>query len=107
MSDAITDTNDQPLLYVNLRLGEGADSVVIIGRVPCRAGRFLATDSDTRAQVLARRTGSGNAFVDIADAPIDLTEFDGETVEFDFKVSAGEVTGLERVALPVRVTYQI
>jgi hypothetical protein len=105
MSDSITDTNGEPLLYVNLRLDEGADSVVVVARVPCVAGKFLASDGDGRAQVLARRTGSGDTFADIADDPISLTEFDGQTVDFDFKVHAGTVTGLERVALPVRVTF--
>lgn len=105
MSDAITDTSGQPLLYVNLRLDENTDSVVIVARVPCLAGKFLASAVDARAAVLARRTGSGDAFVDLADAPISLTEFDGEAVEFDFKVHAGNVTGLQRVALAVRVTF--
>jgi hypothetical protein len=104
LSDSITDTTGQPLLYVNLRLDEGADSVVVTARIPCAAGRYLAAASDARAAVLARRTGSGDAFADIADTPLSLTEFDGEDVDFDFKVHAGSVTGLERVALPVRVT---
>lgn len=105
MSDQITDTSGQPLLYVNLRLDEGADSVVIVARIPCRAGKFIATDNDARASVLARRTGSGDAFVNVADDPIDLTPYDGTNTDFDFKVRAGSVTGLERVALPVRVTF--
>jgi hypothetical protein len=104
LSDSITDRDGQPLLYVNLRLDEGADSVVVTARIPCAAGRFLTAASDTRAAVLTRRTGSGDDFTDIADTPISLTQFDGEAVEFDFKVHTGSVTGLERVALPVRVT---
>lgn len=105
MSDAITDTNGEPLLYVNLSLTENADSVVIAALVPCKAGKYLASNSDAGAQVLARRTGSGGSFVDIATSPIDLTPYDGETVSFDFKVHSNSVSGLERVALPVRVTF--
>jgi hypothetical protein len=105
MSDAIADTNNVPLLFVNLRLDEGEDSVVVVARIPCAAGKVLASISDARAAVLARRTGSADAFVDIAASPISLTEFDGEDVDFDFKVHAGTVTGLQRVALPVRVGY--
>lgn len=105
MGDIITDTADNSLLYVNLRLDEGADSVVIVARIPCKSGLKLATNSDGRASVLARRTGSGDPFVNIATSPIDLTPYDGTNTDFDFKVHAGSVTGLERVALPVRVTF--
>ena len=55
--------------------------------------------------MLARVQGSG-AFVDIGAAPISLTPYDGQTVSFELKVSAGAVTGIKRVAIPVRVTYQ-
>ena len=106
MSEQITDTTGQPLLYVNLRLEENTDSLVVVARVPCSAGRYLASEASDSAQVFARRTGSGAAFVDIAADPMSLTPWAGETVEFDFKVQAGSVAGLARVALPVRVTYQ-
>jgi hypothetical protein len=104
MSDAITDTAGQPLIYVNLRLDENTDSVVIVALIPCKANTFLASDSDGRASVLARRTGSGAAFQDISALPIDLTPYDGTTESFDFMVHSNSVTGLERVALPVRRT---
>jgi hypothetical protein len=105
MSNAITDTTGVPLLFVNLRLDEGTDSVVVVARIPCAAGKVLASISDAAAAVLARRTGSGDSFVNIAASPISLTEFDGEDIDFDFKVHAGTIVGLARVALPVRVGY--
>lgn len=105
MSDSITDTTGQPLLFANLRLDAEAESSVIVARIPCRAGRYLTASGDARAGVLARRTGSEDDFVGLSTDPISLTEFDGEVIDFDFKVSAGSVTGLERVALPVRVTF--
>lgn len=102
---SITDTNDAALTSVSLVLTESTSSGVLVIRVPCQAGQYLASTVDSLAQVLARRTGSGAAFVDIAVAPILLTPYAGSTVEFDVKVSAQAVTGLQRVALPVRVTY--
>jgi hypothetical protein len=106
MSDQITDTGGAPLIYINLTLEAAHDSVVIVGRVPCRAHQFLtASPSLSAASVLARRTGSGDPFVDLGSAPVDLTPYDGTTVSFDFKVRAAAVTGFERVALPVRVSF--
>jgi hypothetical protein len=104
---SVTDTNNNPLTVVPVVLTEGAESPVIVARVPCTAGMYLAASGDGRAEVLARQTGSGDPFVDISDAPISLTEFDGNVVSFDFKVVAKEISrGIERVALAVRVTYQ-
>ncbi len=107
MSEAITDTTGQPLLYVGLRLeNELTDSAVIVARIPCAAGKWLsASPVSPGASVMARRTGSGDAFVHLAVTPIDLTPFDGQTVQFDFKVRANDVSGLVRMALTVRVGY--
>ncbi len=105
-AQVITDSNGSPLVYINLRLDEGAQSVVIVGNVPCSAGMFLTAAADARAQVLARPSGSVDAFIDIAVASVALAPWDGQTIAFDFKVAALSVAaGIERVALPVRVTY--
>jgi phage terminase large subunit-like protein len=107
MSDAITDTSGQPLLYVNLSLTELTDSPVVVVLVPCAAGKWLAASPVVAAAyVEARRTSSGDLFQDLSVAPIDLTPWDGQTISFDFKVHANDVSGLQRVALPVRVTFQ-
>jgi hypothetical protein len=107
MSESITDTTGQPILYVNLSLTELTDSAVIVAVVPCAAGKWLsAAPVVAAAYVEARRTSSGDLFQDLSVAPIDLTPWDGQTISFDFKVHANNVTGLQRVALPVRVTYQ-
>lgn len=106
MSQQITDATGAPLLYVNLNLNASTDSGVVVGRVPCAAGKWLtASPAQSGASVLARRTGSGDAFQDLATSPIDLTPYDGSTVSFDFKVHSNAITGFERVALPVRVSY--
>ncbi len=102
---AITDTNDNPLTHVSLVMNEGGEQIVTV-RVPCVAGMFLTATENAAAVVSARLTGSGDEFTDISASPISLTEFDGEVVEFDVRVQAGDVDGLLRVAIPVRVTFQ-
>lgn len=105
MSRAITDTSGQPLLYVNLHLSENSESVVIVARIPCAAGLYLAATESASARVMARRTGSGDAFADLATDPISLAAWDGSSIDFDFKVEALSVSsGLVRLALPARVT---
>jgi hypothetical protein len=104
VSNSITDTAGVPLTAVNLSLAAESDSTVLVGRVACAAGLYLAGSSEGAAQVLARRTGSGDSFVDLAVSPIDLSPHAGETVSFDFKVHAGSIEGRAFVALPVRVT---
>jgi hypothetical protein len=101
----VTDTLGNPLTHVALVMSPLSDSSVVVARVECRAGLFLAATSEGAARVLARRTGSGSPFVDLSTSPISLTEFDGTTQSFDFKVSAGAVSAIERDALSVRVTF--
>ncbi len=102
----ITDTDGNPLTHVALVQQPETVSAVIVVRVACAAGQYLAVSAEPTARVLARRTGSGNAFVDLADEPISLTEFDGLEVTFDLKVSTSATASRTRVALPVKVTYQ-
>lgn len=101
---SITDTDDNPLAYVPIVVEEETESAVLVIRVLCVAGMFLTCAESASAQVLLRRTGTSDAFVDIADAPIDLSPDVGQTVDFDLKVAASAVAGFERVALSVRVT---
>ena len=105
MSEAITDTNNQPLLYINLQLEENTDSAVVACLIPCASGKYLTASISSLAQVFARRTGSGDAFVNLATSPISLAPFAGQIVSYDFRVHTLSVTGLQRVALPVRVGY--
>jgi hypothetical protein len=104
MAEAITDADGVPLGYVAQALPEGTESGVLEVRVPCSAGRFLTAADDPIVRVLARRTGSGDAFVDLQSAPYDLTPHDGETVAFDVKLLTGAVSANTTFAVPVRVT---
>lgn len=100
----ITDTIGAPLTSVSVLMDEGTDSPVLTALVPCLANRWLTTSDEAACRVLARLTGSGDPFEDIADNPVDLTPYDGTTQSFDFKLHAEAVAGLVHVALPVRVT---
>jgi len=101
----ITDTNGAQITNVSYSLAELSDGPILVVVLSPLANQFLAAALDTRAKVLARRTDSGNAFVDIAASPINLTPWAGQRVSFDVRVQTLAVTGLERVAIPVRVTY--
>lgn len=100
----ITDTNNQPITALPVSLVEDSDCAIVVIRVPCEANRYLAAVEHGSAQVLARRTGSGDAFVDLADTPISLTPYAGTTVDFDLKIHAGSVSGVVHTAIPVKVT---
>lgn len=102
---AILDTLDAPITALQMSLTEETESAVLIVRVPCAANQFLKSDSNPYAQVLARRTGSGSVFQDIAASPIDLTPYADTLTLFDIKVVALSVEGLKRAALSVRVSY--
>jgi hypothetical protein len=106
MSRQITDTTGNAITVLSMSLAQNSESPVLVIEIPATAGMSLTAGSDPAAQVLARRTGSGDAFVDIAAAPILLTPFAGTVVQFDVKLHAAAFSGLiKRVALPVRVKY--
>lgn len=89
MTDTFEDSAGAvPLSLVPVELDEGETSPVFVARVPCHAGRTLAARVDAGLTVEARRTGSGEPFVDIGAAPYDLAAFDGESVAFDFRLTA-------------------
>lgn len=106
MANQITDTEGVALTVLSMSLAQNSESPVLVIEVPGVAGMSLTADADTAAAVMARRTGSGDAFVDIAAAPILLTPFAGSTIQFDVKVQTAAFAGLiKRVALPVRVKF--
>ena len=102
----VLDINDYPLTYVAITLHE-IETLILVVRVPCLAGMFLTADvPEESANVLveARATGSGDPFVAISTSPLSLTFFDDPT-DFDIRVQTGDVDGLKRVAIRVRVTF--
>jgi hypothetical protein len=103
----ITDTAGNPLTAVNLTIVEQTDSATIRALVPCRAGFYLTADNQTSVSVFARRYNVGASFQNLDSAPINLTPFAGQTIEFEFKITAGDVSQITNVALPVRVTRQV
>jgi hypothetical protein len=105
MTDRFTDSAGVSLSFVSVEVDEGATTPVFVAKVPCRAGRVLTADPDSGLTVTARRTGTGAAFADIASAPVDLTPFDGLTVSFDFKVTAGAVSANSPLQAVVKIAY--
>lgn len=105
MTEAFTDTAGAKLSLVPFDVDEGETTPVFVARVPCHAGRTLAADPDAGLTVEARPTASGDPFVDIAAAPYDLTPFDGETVSFDFRLTAGAVSDSSPLQAVIRLAY--
>lgn len=103
-SRQVTDILGTLLDNVNVLLVEGTESFVLVAIVPCEAGRYLTASDDPLVRVLVRVTGSESPFVDIATTPFDLTPFDGDNTQFDFKLSAGAVAASVIAAVRVRVT---
>ena len=106
MSRQVTDTNGVAITVLSMSVQQNSDTSVLVVEVPCTAGMSLTCNGDPSASVLMRRTGSGDAFQDIATSPISLTPYAGTTQSFDLKIHAGAFSGLlKRVSLPVRVKF--
>jgi hypothetical protein len=105
MTESFTDTAGRALSFVPFEVDEGETTPVFVARVPCHAGRTLAARPDAGLTVEARPTASGDPFVDIAATPYDLTPFDGLTVSFDFRLTAGAVAALSPLEAVIRLAY--
>lgn len=106
MMNSVFDTADNPLTHVAINLSENGVWEFTV-RVPCVAGMFLTADvpESATATVSARLTGSGEPFIDMGESPLSLTPHADTITSFDIKIVAGDVQGVQRVAVPVRVTF--
>jgi hypothetical protein len=101
----LTDTAGAPLSFVPLDVDEGATTPVFVARVRAAAGRALAAAPDFGLTVEARPTGSGLPFQNIGVTPYDLTPYDGLTVSFDLRVTAGAVSADSPLQAVVSLAY--
>lgn len=91
----VTDSEGREVGYLPIELRAGNQTPVIVLQVrPDGANSMFRSTSSAAARVLARRTGSGDSFVDLA-AGISLAgETPDEPINFDVKGEADEgVTG--------------
>jgi hypothetical protein len=98
----MTDTGGNPLTYTYFTLPESTDGPVFVVRSPGGPGVFLKADADPSLRVVGRRSGTSNAFVDLATSPLELAWADPADV--DVKARANAVTGLVQAAVSVRST---
>lgn len=105
MTQVFTDSLGSALGAVPIQVDEGATTPVFVALVPAAAGRTLEASPDAGLSVEARPTGSGLSFVNIAATPYDLTPFDGLTVAFDFRITAGAVSADSPLQAVVRLAY--
>lgn len=99
------DTNGAPLSFVQTEADEGETTPVFVAVVPAAAGFVLTAEPDAGLTVEARRTGSGDAFVNIATNPVDLAPYDGQQVAFDFRIAAGAVSASSPLQAVVTLAY--
>lgn len=108
MAEIVTDTNGQQITAVNLTVNESSESGVFVIRFKALANYKLTAPANSLITVLARKTGSGATFQNIAANPIDVSPFANTVVDYDLKIAAATVNlPIERVALPVRLTPNI
>lgn len=100
--NGITDTAGNDLTYVYFLLTEGQTGAAFVARCPGGEGRFLTAADDDRLRIQGRRSGTADAFQDLADDPLELDWADPADV--DVRAVAGAVDVLERPAVRVRVT---
>lgn len=109
MTDRLTNTSGGRIGYWTADLSDNEQSAVVVLRVLPADGFFLkAAPEDDDVQIMARRTSSGDPFVDIAATPIDLSALTPETpTQYDFKaVAASNLTDVRRVPFFIGVTNQ-
>lgn len=88
----IRDDTGNPLTYWPEGLIAGQDSQVLVIRVDTPQDRMLVAQHDERMIVYVRATDSGDDFVALTEAPVDLSVLPGLYTRFDVKVHAdGEI----------------
>lgn len=92
MSGVITDANGQEITDNSFQMSDNSESPVFTIYVRALTNYKLTATTDSITTVLARKTGSGAAFQNIAANPIDLTPFANTVVAYDYKVSAADVS---------------
>ena len=100
-----TDTADVPISYLRFSQPESSDSAVFVLRVPCAAGQWLKAAENSSVRLLARRHGTADAFIDLADDPILLDPYAGTNTDFDLKLHTNAVAGLVATAVELRATF--
>lgn len=105
MTDPFKDATGVELSFVPVEVDEGETTPVFVAQVPCKAGRVLRAEPDAGLTVEARRTGTADAWQNIAAAPLALTPYAPATVSFDFRITAGAVSALSPLQATIRRDY--
>lgn len=101
----IFDANGNELNHAAFVLNESSESAAFVVRIEPRANDWLKADNISGVAVLARRTGSSDAFQNLGVAPINLSAFVNSSVDFDVKLAASAVSvPVARFLIPLRVT---
>lgn len=109
MTQRVLNTSGGRVGYLAVDLSDGETSGVFVLRIVPASGYFLkAVPADADFEIQARETGSGDPFVDIAAAPIDLSSYAAETpVNFDFRVVAGSpLVDVRRAVASIAIASQ-
>ena len=102
---AITDSSGRTIGYFPFDLVAGVDSPVFVLLITPQALTKLQGEASGNMVIKARKTGSGNAFVDIHASPIDLNSLPpGVPVSYDVKITPSAISGVVHDALSMAVT---
>jgi hypothetical protein len=99
----IADNAGRRVGYLAFDLGENEFSGIIILKVRAGQDWIFRASSNPRVEILARRTGSGESFEDLAGG-VNLSGFtSGEFIAFDIRAHAKSFDGRFREAITLAV----
>lgn len=97
----ITDTDNEPVTYLNFQQEESTDSAVFTLLIPCVTGQVLKADTNADVSIFGRVSGVGS-YVDLAVTPISLDPYAGTDQAFDLYVHTNAVSGMVSTAIGLR-----
>ena len=85
MPNIITDTSNNPISTVRESAYRNSFGGQFTVRIYCKAGYKIKSHHDPDVQILVRKSGTTDAFQDVAISPVDLTPFVNTYQDFDVK----------------------
>ena len=85
MSTLIKNADGTPSTSVRESVYRNTNGGTFQKLITCKVGFKIKSDVDSDVQILVRKAGTADAFVDVAVTPIDLTPYANTDVLFDIK----------------------
>jgi hypothetical protein len=105
MNNLIFDASDNEYSREAIILGKNSEKIISI-KVVCKANYFLKIDEQLDGATISGRISGIGSYVDLAEFPIDLSEFDGETKTFQIKIkSENPVANFTKLPIELKVSF--